>query len=320
MHKIIFLLLFYFSTNIYSYEDPNLYSDLDEKFFVLKVHDPKQKVGYTVGDFIAREIDLEIKEPYKLIEESLPIEGYEKRYRGQVLGIILQKIQTIKNKNNYKINLKYQIFTNNVVAKPASITADYFRVINKNNPKEVLKIRIPSFTFAISPIAIFGEVKVENDMSDFRGPILKENLTNLKNIYLSIFFIMISSLVLLYIYTRFTLLPGFKKTFLPIYKKYRKIKSLNENTFIRDLHNGLNQMSNKTLFQNNLNDLYKNKMAFKSIHEELIFFFALSNNILFKKKKITDKEIAWLKKFSFHCHCCEKGLNIDKQQINNNKI
>ena len=273
MHKIIFLLILCLSGIIHAYEDPNLYSDLAEKFYILKIKDPKQKVGYTVGDFIEREIDLEIKEPYKLIEESLPIEGYEKRYRGQVLGIILQKIQTLKNKNNYQINLKYQIFTNNVVAKPASVTAEYIRVINKNNSKEVLKIRIPSFTFAISPIAIFGEVKVENDMSDLRGPILKENGTNLRNIYLSLFFIISSSLVLLYIYTRFTLLPGFKKTFLPIYKKYKKAKTLNENVFIRDLHNGLNQISKKTLFLNNLNDLYENKNAFKSMHEELVFFF-----------------------------------------------
>ena len=320
MHKIIFLLILCLSSIIHAYEDPNLYSDLDEKFYILKLKDPKQKVGYTVGDFIEREINLEIKEPYKLIEESLPIEGYEKRYRGQVLGIILQKIQTSKNKNNYKINLKYQIFTNNVVAKPASITADYFRVINTKNTKEVLKIRIPSFTFAISPIAIFGEVKVENDMSDLRGPILKENETNLKKIYQSLFFIITSSFVLLYIYTRFTLLPGFKKTFLPIYKKYKKTKNLNESDFIRDLHNGLNQICKKTLFLSNLNDLYKNKNAFKSIHDELVFFFSLSNNILFKKKKITAQEIDWLKKFSFHCHCCEKGLNIDKQQINKNRI
>ena len=72
--------------------------------------------------------------------------------------------------SNYLIKLKYQIFTNSVTAKPASITADYYRFINPNEPKKIQKFRIPEFTFAISPIAIFGDVKVENDMSPYRGP------------------------------------------------------------------------------------------------------------------------------------------------------
>ena len=38
------------------------------------------------------------------------------------------------------------------------------------NQKKIQKFRIPEFTFAISPIAIFGDVKVENDMSPYRGP------------------------------------------------------------------------------------------------------------------------------------------------------
>ena len=67
------------------------------------------------------------------------------------------------------IKLKYQIFTNNVVAKPASITADYYRFINPNEPKKIQKFRVPAFTFAISPIAIFGDVKIENDMSPIEG-------------------------------------------------------------------------------------------------------------------------------------------------------
>ena len=37
--------------------------------------------------------------------------------------------------SKFKINLEYQIFTNNVVAKPAFITADYYRLIDPNNPK-----------------------------------------------------------------------------------------------------------------------------------------------------------------------------------------
>ena len=175
MHKylLIFILLC-LSSSIFAYEDPRKYKAIDPSFIKITIKDPSQKVGYTVGDTISREIIFTVKKPYQLVEESLPIEGYEKRYRGQKLGVVLKNIKFIKEteaeETQYKINLIYQIFTNNVVAKPAFVTADYYRLINPANSENILKYRIPEFSFAISPIAIFGDIKIENDMSPFRGP------------------------------------------------------------------------------------------------------------------------------------------------------
>src|SRR5210317_2448447 len=142
MLKLLFFTLVSISQIAFSYEDPNKYPDLDEKFYSLSIQEPSQKVGYFVGDIIQRQIKLSIQEPFKLIEESLPIVGYEKRYRGQLLGISLKEIDVSKESrdefSSYLIKLKYQIFTNNVVAKPASITADYYRFINPNEPKKIL--------------------------------------------------------------------------------------------------------------------------------------------------------------------------------------
>ena len=177
--SLIYLLLFT-SATIFAYEDPRKFPDVDPKYIDISILDPNQKVGYTVGDYIEREIYLTVKEPFKLIEESLPIVGYEKRYRGQLLGISLKAIDVSKESTDefstYLIKLKYQIFTNNVVAKPASITADYYRFINPNEPEKIQKFRVPAFTFAISPIAIFGDVKIENDMSPFRGPFFLDKI------------------------------------------------------------------------------------------------------------------------------------------------
>ena len=135
------------SANTFAYEDPRKYPDMDPKYVGISTLDPNQKVGYTVGDYINRVITLTVKEPFKLIEESLPIVGYEKRYRGQLLGISLKEIDVSKkikdDLTTYTIRLKYQIFTNNVVAKPASITADYYRFINPNEPKKIKKFRVP---------------------------------------------------------------------------------------------------------------------------------------------------------------------------------
>ncbi|MGA0730406.1 MAG: hypothetical protein ACO3N8_05360, partial [Methylophilaceae bacterium] len=95
MLKLLFFTLVLISQIAFSYEDPNKYPDLDEKFYSLSIQEPSQKVGYFVGDIIQRQIKLSIQEPYKLIEESLPIAGYEKRYRGQLLGITLREV--VKN-------------------------------------------------------------------------------------------------------------------------------------------------------------------------------------------------------------------------------
>jgi mxaA protein len=61
------------SANIFAYEDPRKYPDMDPKYVDISTLDPNQKVGYTVGDYINRVVTLTVKEPFKLIEESLPI-------------------------------------------------------------------------------------------------------------------------------------------------------------------------------------------------------------------------------------------------------
>ena len=243
MLKLLFFTLVLISQIAFSYEDPNKYPDLDEKFYSLSIQEPSQKVGYFVGDIIQRQIKLSIQEPYKLIEESLPIVGYEKRYRGQLLGITLREVVKNQQKDFLELDLTYQIFTNKTVAKPAFITADYYRVINKNKPDEVLKIRVPELVIAVSPIAIFGAVKVEDDMSDLRGPFLIDAKKYEMNIYKSLFILTIFLLVLIYIYTRFTILPGFKKIFLPIYRQFKKNKDIKIEDMIRLIHNGLDRFT-----------------------------------------------------------------------------
>ena len=92
MHNfLIFSLVIIYSSLANSFEDPKKYKDIDLKYISVEVSDPKQKVGYTIGDLIKRKVNLTILKPFSLIEESLPIVGYEKRYRGELLGMTLRK-------------------------------------------------------------------------------------------------------------------------------------------------------------------------------------------------------------------------------------
>ena len=325
MHKLIFsfITLLLFSVQIYSYEDPKKYPDIDAKFIDLDIKDPEQRVGYTIGDIIKREIVFVVKKPYKLIEESLPIVGYEKKYRGQALGISLTKIDVKKNigksESEFKIKLEYQIFTNNVVAKPAFITADYYRLINPEDPKKVVKHRIPELTIAVSPISIFGDIKVENDMSPYRGPFKMEVDRHIENLKQSIIGLIICIILLLYIYSQFSWLPGQNKFFSYVYKKNKKNKPLQQSNekFIEDIHNSFNQTIGNTLFKDNKSILYKKNKNFKYIEKELDTFFNLSRNIFFEQNKKINHEAVhnWLLLFCKHCRMCERKLIVDEKDI-----
>ena len=323
MHKIclLFCLLMFSSANNFAYEDPRKFPDMDPKYVNISILDPNQKVGYTVGDYINREITLTVKEPFKLIEESLPIVGYEKRYRGQLLGISLKAINVSKKTKDglttYVIKLKYQIFTNNVVAKPASITADYYRFINPNEPKKIQKFRVPAFTFAISPIAIFGDVKIENDMSPYRGPFLKDKIPEENKIKFSLFALIIILLSFIYIYGRYTWLPN--RTFSMVYRRFKKQKPSAANTkkIITALHAGFDNLIEQSLFEDNIALLIKKNGSFKHIEKELHTFFKISRALFFQKHiKLDQDELnKWLINFSLHCRMCERKLIVNPKDI-----
>ena len=323
MHKIclLFCLLMFLSANNFAYEDPRKFPDMDPKYVDISILDPNQKVGYTVGDYINREITLTVKEPFKLIEESLPIVGYEKRYRGQLLGISLKAINVSKKTKDdlttFVIKLKYQIFTNNVVAKPASITADYYRFINPNEPKKIQKFRVPAFTFAISPIAIFGDVKIENDMSPYRGPFLKDKIPDENKIKFSLFALIIILLSFIYIYGRYTWLPN--RTFSMVYRRFKKQKPSAANTkkIITALHAGFDNLIEQSLFEDNIALLIKKNGSFKHIEKELHTFFKISRALFFQKHiKLDQDELnKWLINFSLHCRMCERKLIVNPKDI-----
>ena len=323
MHRLFATLLFLSAFSLNAYEDPNKFKDVDPKFVELVIVEPKQLVGYTVGDIIDRYITISIKKPYQLIEESLPIVGYEKRYQGQLLGMTLRDIQfdrkITKDLSTYKISLKYQIFTNNVVAKPAFITADYYRLINPIEPDKVVKFRIPELTIATSPIAIFGAVKVEDDMSPFRGPLTIETIPSTLKVQYGIIGFIVSLLTLLYIYSRYTWFPKQNRFFSSVYRQYKKINADEKEieNFVFALHQGFNQTMNKALFINNKEQLFKKNNSFKYIEPEINDFFKLSKAINFEKKSNfnTAKAAEWLVVFSLHCRICERGLIVDSGDI-----
>lgn len=291
--------------------------DVDEGVVSISTIDPFKRVGYTIGDVIEREVTLTINAPYKLIETSLPIVGYEKRYRGKVIGIELKNIEHSKVEHKdyttHKIKLAYQVFTNSVVAKNAALGPEYLNLINTKNNKQLVKYRIPSLDIAVSPLAIFGQVKVENNMSPLLEPLLIKDEQERKWLKVAISILALSLLALLYMLGKHAWLPRMGGNFA---KAYRTIKKLPNNESglkraISAVHLSLNQTAKMSVFNDNLDEFLKNNPNFLHIKSEIAQFFGLSRQVYFEpnaQHSVGNNPSQWLLKFTKQCRDCERGL------------
>lgn len=305
------------SSHAYALETDFL-PDVKNGVVSIKIKEPTRDVGYTVGDVLTREITVTVKKPYVLVEESLPIVGYERRHKGQLIGIDLSNLgyrkESAKGATVHHITLSYQVFTNNVVAKPAALPGEYLRILNtasKNN--DVYRYRIPSWNFAISPISVFGQVKVEADMSGYRGPLLLDAapLQTRFNVLMAV--LATALLALLYILGKHTWLPRMGGPFAKAYRSITKSTHTTENMqqAVTRLHEALNTSAGYSLFSNNLSAFLLKKPAFQHIQTELTQFFALSRRVFFEpdaSNPLGEQEWKWLAHFCKQCRDCERGL------------
>jgi mxaA protein len=292
--------------------------DIKDGIVTLSTIEPDHDVGYTVGDILTRTLTVNIKKPYVLVNESLPIVGYERRYKGQLIGIDLSALKhTEKDEGDYvshEITLSYQVFTNNVVAKPAALPAEFLRIVNTGSKKqEVFRYRIPSWNFAISPISVFGQVKIEDDMSGYRGPLLLDASKQVFRLKASLTILALSLLGLLYMLGKYTWLPKMGGPFAQAYKIIRKAPNTQAGIqqSVEAMHASLNKTAGYSLFSNNQEQFLKQKPGFKNIQIELNQFFDLSRHVFFEMhspQRITDNPLKWLEAFCKQCRDCERGL------------
>ncbi len=313
----ILLLLIACTANVYAL-DSQPFPDVKEGVVTLQIQEPDHKTGYTIGDVLTRQVTVTIKKPYKLVLESLPIIGYEKKYKGQPLGIDLSDLKHTekdeKSQVTHNLSLSYQVFTSSVIAKPGALPTEYIRLINtESKGKEVVKFRIPSYEFVISPLSIFGQVKVEDDMDGFRGPMLLDASREKKRLKILLTVLGLSLLGLLYMLGQHAWLPRMGGPFAKAFRAIRKLSNdqTGLQTAVSKLHESLNATAGSSLFTSNLDAFLQNKPSFKPIENEINQFFALSRHVFFEanaKHEAGNEPIQWLARFCRRCRDCERGL------------
>lgn len=289
--------------------------------------DPARNVGYLMGDKLSRTITLEVKKPYKLIETTLPIVGYEHRYKGQVSGIELRKISHTRNENRdsttYVIQLVYQVFTTAPVVKPAILPAEVIKFqgpATEEAKDGLVQYKIPEFYFRVSPMAVFGAVKIEDDMSPLRQPILLQPYPEKQKLVACLIVLSLSLLGLLYILGSSAWLPLMGRPFAQASKKLRKLSAKDPEhlkTALSILHKAINTTAEYSVFSDNTNIFLSQTPSFRVIEPELSQFFALSHKVFFDTQNSAShdvKSLSWLKSFCKRCRDCERGLKPAKQK------
>jgi mxaA protein len=290
--------------------------EIDAKFITMKEVNPTRDAGFMVGDILSRQITLTIQKPYELVEETLPIVGYEHRYKGQISGIELVQIKTdVTNHSNsvtHVIDLDYQVFTTSKLAKPAVLRAEYVKIRNLNT-KDVVQYRIPAFSFRISPLSVFGAVKLKEEMSPFVSPLLLDNRHEQRKLYIALGVLAFSLLGLLYIFGMRAWLPKMGAPFARAYRDIKKLPDTKEGVKqgVARVHQSLNKTAGISLFGDNLNQFIAEKPQFSPAKHEIQRFFNLSRFTFFEDQSAPTLDThskTWLLSLCRHLRDCERGL------------
>jgi len=242
--------------------------------------------------------------------------GYEHRWKGQISGIELSKITTEEELNRdsvaHTLHLTYQVFTTGKLAKPAALRAEIIKLRNTEK-KEILQFRIPAFAFRISPLSVFGSVKLKEELSPFITPLLLDPSKNILHIKIFIIFLSLALLGLLYILGMKAWLPRMGAPFAKAYRDIHKMPDTTEGIqkAVARLHESLNKTAGSSLFTNNIEVFFKAKPAFSPMKKDIEKFFGLSRQVFFEPEATHNLGVnskTWLLLFCRHLRDCERGL------------
>ncbi len=289
---------------------------VDSRYVSVKELNPSRDSGYVVGDKLERTLVITVKKPYELIAESLPIVGYEHRYRGQVSGIELAAIdvetEPHADSTTHTIHLVYQVFKSARVAKPALLRGEVVK-LRHNAKKEIRQFQFQPFTFRVSPLSVYGEVNLKQEMSPFIKPFTLSTATDYRILNAAAVVLALSLLGLLYIFGAYSWLPRMGGAFAKAYRQVSKYPDTQQGLqeAVSAVHRAIQQVAGHSVFGNSVERFIEEKPAYAPAKPEIERFFGLSRQVFFDSK--ADPALGmpakqWLKQFCRHMRDCERGL------------
>ena len=279
-----------------------LMQDSDAK--ILSIINPSQSTGIRIGDILNRKIELEVKQPYQIAKNALPIKGTNHN------GIELTDIKVDTSKSNdktiYKISLSYQVFS--YAAIPSVVQLPLEKLAITGGP---LAIDIPEWRFWYSPLVPSGINNVkENLQPQYKTTYLDLSMHQTRlAVFLSLFVVGLVGLI--YINADKRWLPFMNGAFAQVYRNLKKLPKdqAGENRALLYMHQAFNKIHGSNLFANEIEKFLAAHPEFIKLKTEINSFFEHSNAWLFGSLSQSNEQfINELIVLSKALRNCERGV------------
>ncbi|WP_240483770.1 DUF1097 domain-containing protein [Methylobacillus sp. MM3] len=272
----------------------------DERYS-LHVDNPERDIGHIVGDRITRTVVLDVQPPYALASASLPAKGLNRQ------GIELHDIELHTSSSSgatrYTVRLDYQVFTRAVTPRKVALPQETLQL--KGNSRTI-KVMIPAWSFRVSPLAAQGETHIEQDMSPFRGPMLREAKTAQQLLAACIALIAFAAGGLLYFNGNRRWLPGMGGPFAAASRQLRRLPVGDTQQAVAAIHQAFKRTFGANLFKPDLPKFFAAHPRFVPVRQEIEDFFRLSDGVLFGAAATDSYTPHKLRHFCNLCRDCER--------------
>lgn len=280
--------------------------------YELRIANPERDIGYIVGDKLTRTIEIDAAAPYTLAPASLPAKGVNRH------GIELRDISvthsTAGGRSHDILQLTYQVFTSATHARKIQLPQERLYLAGEGRK---LEVSIPAWSFRVSPLAAYGETRLDEDMSPYRPPLQLDETLNLRLLWGFLVLIVITGMALLYFNGDRRWLPGMGGPFAKACRKLRRLpdEPASMPAAVMAIHEAFNAMFGANLFEADLDSFFQQHPRFAAIRSDVEEFFRLSNSVLFDSTKHPGMgTLLLLRRFCRHCRDCER------EPFNFNKI
>ncbi len=272
--------------------------------YALRIGNPERDVGYIVGDKLTRTIAIDAAAPYMLAPASLPAKGVNRH------GIELRDISLTHaasgGRTHDALRLTYQVFTSGAHAKKIQLPQERLYLAGEGRR---LEVAIPAWSFRVSPLAAYGETRLDEDMSPYRAPLLLDNALNLRLLWGFLVLIAATGAALLYFNGERRWLPGMGGPFAKACRKLRRLPDAPASpaAAVMAIHEAFNTTFGANLFEADLDGFSRKHPRFIAIRSDIEEFFRLSNSILFDGSRNPGMgKLPLLRHFCRQCRDCER--------------
>lgn len=268
---------------------------------------PQRSTGVQIGDVLTRSMTFETATPQHALSKSLPAKGT----RNDEVELVGSSIQLLKegSKNQYKIELIYQVFTNVTKPKVMALPAETIKISSAE------QIILPAWHFWFSPLV---ETSINYAKANVQPQVTPPSIDiNQYAIGLKVFagMLMLSIIGLVYVNADAQWLPFCKGQFARSHHQIKYLSRCNvldENTIKKalfSLHTAFNNTYGSNLFANDINDFISQHPRFKPLQNKIVEFFTLSNQMLFSSQVEGNRELLLkLLSISKNLRNCERGV------------